>query len=60
MEFSSGQLFLFALRGIFTAALPFAVYGYLKHRHGGRPLPVFTGICTVLLILVPRSCSGTC
>lgn len=54
MEFSSGQLFLFALRGIFTAVLPFAVYFYLKHRHSGRPLPVFTGIVTVILILVPR------
>lgn len=54
MEFTSGQLFLFVLRGLFAAALPFAAYFYLKHRHFGRPLPVFTGIITVMLILVPR------
>lgn len=55
MEFTGGQLFLFALRGLFTAAMPFAAYCYLKHRHFGRPLPVFAGIITVMLILLPRA-----
>ena len=54
MEFTSGQILLLVLRGLLTAAMPFAAYFYLKHRHFGRPLPVFTGIVTVMLILVPR------
>ena len=54
MEFTSGQIFLFVLRGLLCAALPFAAYFYLKKRHFGRPLPALTGILTVALILIPR------
>ena len=55
MEFTSGQLFLFALRGLLVAAFPFAAYFYLKKRHFGRSVPAFVGVITVMLILVPRA-----
>lgn len=59
MEFTSGQLLLFFLRGLLTAALPFAAFFYLKIKHGGRPLPVLTGVITVTLILIPRQVMRT-
>ena len=55
MEFTSGQIFLFVLRGLLTAAMPFAAYFYLKKRHDGRSIPAFAGVITVMLILIPRA-----
>lgn len=55
MEFTSGQLLLFFLRGLFVGVLPFAAYFYLKKRHGGRAFPVFIGVVTVMLFIVPRA-----
>lgn len=54
MEFTSGQLFLFVLRGLTVAALPFAVLFLLKKKSGVSGYPMFVGLITVMLMLLPR------
>lgn len=53
--FSALQLTGFFLRGLLTAAIPFAVFFYLRKRQGGRAMPVLAGAVTVMLILIPRA-----
>ena len=53
--FSALQLTGFFLRGLLTAAIPFAAYFYLRKRQGGRAMPVLAGAVTVMLILIPRA-----
>lgn len=55
MEFTSGQLFLFFLRGILVAAMPFAAFLILRKRQGVSVFPAVIGLITVMLILVPRA-----
>jgi uncharacterized membrane protein YhfC len=52
--FSSGQMFLFFLRGLLLLIMPFAGYAYLHRKHGTGFFPMFTGFITVMLILLPR------
>lgn len=52
---TSPQLFVFFIRGLFCAALPFAACAYLHKKHGTSVYPLFVGLVTVMLILLPRA-----
>ena len=54
IQIADGQIFLLLLRGLLVAAIPFAAFFRLRQKHGGRGFPVFVGVITVMLILLPR------
>lgn len=52
--FSSAQLFGFFMRGLLCAAMPFAGFVILRKKYGVGFFPMFVGLVTVMLILLPR------
>ena len=52
---SSGQIFLFFLRGLICLILPFAGYACLRKKYGVGMFPMLVGLITVMLIVLPRA-----
>ncbi len=54
VQIDDGQILLLVLRGLLSAAMPFAVFFWLRQKHGGRGFPMFIGMVAVMLLLLPR------